>query len=202
MISLDRESEIFIRQRHELGEFLGFETRNKYEVTDRNRNIIAYAAEQNKGLIGFLSRQFLGHWRSFEIMLFAPNRQPLFKVSHPFRFFFQRMEVVDHQGRLLGAVQQRFAFLFKRFDILAADGRVLFTMSSAPWKIWTFPFKRDGREVAVIRKKWSGVLSEMMTDKDNFQVAFGDPAISNDERILMLASAIFVDLQYFEKKAD
>lgn len=202
MISLSNESEIFVHQRRELAELFGFETRNKYEVKSKAGHLLGYAAEQNKGILGFLGRQFLGHWRSFDIVIFGANREPLYRASHPFRFFFQRMELSDYNGRAIGAVQQRFAFLFKRFDVEAPDGRVLFQMSSAPWKIWTFPFKRDGQEVAVLRKKWSGILNEAFTDKDNFHIAFNDPRITNDERLLMLASAIFVDLQYFEKKAN
>lgn len=201
MISLTGESEIYVKQRREMAELFGFETRNKYEVRGKNGDLIGYAAEQNKGLLGFLGRQFLGHWRSFEITIFSVDRQPLYRASHPFRFIFQRMELTDINGRLLGAVQQRFAFIFKRFDIQGPDGSVLLSMSSAPWKIWTFPFKRDGVEVAVLRKKWAGVLNEAFTDKDNFQIAFADSRLTNDERLLMLASAVFVDLQYFEKKA-
>ncbi|RZA22876.1 MAG: hypothetical protein EOP10_14240 [Proteobacteria bacterium] len=202
MITLTQEPEIFVRQRRELGELFGFETRNKYEILNRNSQLIGYAAEQSKGIMGFIGRQFLGHWRPFEITLFSPSREPLYRANHPFRWIFKRMELIDHTGRMIGAVQQRFAFIYKRFDIQAADGRVLFTMSSAPWKLWTFPFQRDGREVGVLRKKWSGIFSEAFTDKDNFQVAFGDGSLSNDDRLLMLTSAIFVDLIYFEKKAE
>lgn len=201
MITLTREPEIYVRQRRELGELFGFETRNKYEITNQHGQTICYAAEQSKGLLGLIGRQFLGHWRSFQIYIFDSNREPRYKAIHPFRFFFQRLDLVDSQGRAIGAVQQRFAFLFKRFDVQAPDGKVLFTMSSAPWKIWAFPFKRAGEEVAVLRKKWSGILSEAFTDKDNFQIAFGDPSLNNDDRLLMLVAAIFVDLQYFEKKA-
>ncbi len=105
-------------------------------------------------------------------------------------------------GRPIGIIQQRFAFLFKRFDILTPDGRLLFATASAPWKIWTFPITRGKKEIAVIRKKWSGILSEAFTDKDNFQLSFADPTLKQNERILMLAAAIFIDLQYFEKKAN
>ena len=125
----------------------------------------------------------------------------LYKAVHPFRFFFERLELYDAQGRFIGAAQKRFAFLYKRFDIEGPGGQVLFQMASAPWKIWTFPFKRNGKEVAVLRKKWSGLLNEAFTDKDSFQIQYNDPSLLNDERLLVLASAIFVDLMFFEKKA-
>jgi uncharacterized protein YxjI len=201
LLNLEREKQIYVRQRHEIAEFFGIETRNKYEVSRSDRTPIAYIAEQNKGLLGLLGRQFLGHWRSFELLGFTPDRRPVLTALHPFRWFFQRLEVRDASGRPIGIIQQRFAIFSKKFDILAPDGRVLVNMESPFWKLWTFPFRRNGQEVACLRKKWSGVLSEAFTDKDNFEITFADPQLKNDERLLMLTAALFVDLQYFEKKA-
>lgn len=201
MLSLERESEIFVRQKRELAELFGFETRNKYEITRRDKSILAYAAEQNKGLMGMIGRQFLGHWRSFELLIFSTDRQMIYRAHHPFRFIFQRLELYDAHGRYLGAAQKRFAFLYKKFDVQGPNGQVLFEMASAPWKFWTFPFKRNGRDAAVLKKKWSGLLNEAFTDKDSFHIDYSDPSITNDERLLILASAIFVDLMFFEKKA-
>lgn len=202
MISLERETEIYVRQRRELAELFGFETRNKYEISRSDRSPIGYVAEQSKGLLGFFGRQFLGHWRRFELHFFTPERHAVGKAVHPFRWFFQRLDLYDAQNRLLGSVQQRFAIIRKKFDVLDANGSVLLEMESPFWKIWTFPFRRGGQEVACLRKKWAGVLSEAFTDKDNFEVAFSDPGLRNTERLLILASAIFVDLIYFEKKAN
>jgi len=43
-------------------------------------------------------------------------------------------------------------------------------------------------------------LTELMTDKDNFMVTMQNEKISETERILILASAIFIDIRYFETK--
>lgn len=193
-------SELYVRQKRELAEFFGFETRNKYAISTPDRREVFYAAEQRSGLLGMLAIYFLGHWRSFDIAFFDQSRQEAFRAHHPFRFFFQRLEV-SSGGRFIGAIQQRFAFFTKRFDVLDASGNVLFEMKSGLFKLWTFPFFRGDQQVGVIEKKWSGVLSEMFTDKDNFRVAFQDGGLSTDHRMLMLAAAVFVDLQYFERKS-
>lgn len=197
---LQASSAFVVRQRKELAELFGFESRNKYEISTQDGRAIAYAAEQQKGFLGFLLRQFLGHWRRFEIHFFSPGRQPLMVARHPFRVFFQRLEVADPQGRPLGALQQRFSILSKRFDVEDAVGNVVMTVRSPIWKIWTFPFERDGQTVAAVKKKWSGVLKEMITDADNFLVE-ASPQVPAAHRALLLASAVFIDLQYFEKKA-
>lgn len=114
LLAVDRVS---IRQMHELGELLGFETRNKYQISNEEGLLMGFAAKQQKGLFGFLFRQYLGHWRSFDIHFFDSNRNLVMVAHHPFRWFFERIEVRYQDGRGIGAIQKRFAFFNKRFDV-------------------------------------------------------------------------------------
>jgi uncharacterized protein YxjI len=198
---VQQSSELMIVQRRELAELFGFETRNKYSI-EVNGAPFAFAAEQGKGGLAFLLRMFLGHWRKFEIHFFDNSRQLVLRAVHPFRFFFQRLEVFAADGRPLGAMQQRWSFFSKRFDVDDPSGRTVLSVSSPFWRLWTFAFVRDGRELARVEKKWSGMLREAFTDADRFRVAFESPELSLDERSLVLAAGIFIDLQYFEHKAD
>lgn len=197
---VQRSSEIMVVQRRELAELLGIETRNKYSI-EANGMKVGFAAEQGKGGLAFLARMIAGHWRTFEIHFFDEARQLALRALHPFRFFFQRLEVSAADGRLLGCIQQRFAIFSKRFDVLDASGRLLLTVSSPLWRPWTFEFQRDGRPLARVEKKWSGLLREAFTDADRFRIAFDSAELTLDERSLVLAAAIFIDVQYFEKKA-
>jgi uncharacterized protein YxjI len=192
---------LVVRQGRELAELFGFETRNKYVVLDEQGLQIAFAAEQQKGFLGFLFRQLLGHWRTFDIQIFDQARQPVYRAHHPFRWFFQRLEVYDIANRRLGAIQQRFAFFTKRFDIEDRMGLVVMQTSSPIWKPWTFPFTKGGRGVATVAKNWSGLLTEIFTDRDNFRITFEDSMMPEHERVLVLAASLFIDLQYFERKA-
>lgn len=192
---------VLVQQRLEPWEWAaGFETRNRYALADERGAPLAYAAEQQKGVGGFLLRQVLGHWRAFEIQVFDPSRRLALRVLHPFRFLFQRLEVQDESGRRLGAIQQRFAVLSKAFDVQDAGGRVVLRVRSPFWRLWTFAFLRRGSEVARVEKRWSGLLAEVFTDRDTFRLTFG-PSASASERLLVLAASLFVDLVYFERKA-
>jgi uncharacterized protein YxjI len=197
---VQQSSEIMIVQKRELVELFGIETRNKYSI-EVNGAPFAFAAEQGKGGLAFLARMFFGHWRTFEIHFFDNTRQLVLRALHPFRFLFQRLEVSNAEGRLLGSIQQRFAVFSKRFDVSDAAGRLLLSVKSPLWRPWTFAFQRDGRELARVEKKWSGMLQEAFTDADRFRVAFESPELNLDERSLVLAAGIFIDLQYFEQKA-
>lgn len=193
--------EVRIRQRKEVAELFGLETRNKYEIRNEQDQVIGFAAEQSKGFLAGLGRYFLGHWRRFEIFIFNNSRQQILRLEHPFRWFFQRVEVYTATGSKLGALQQRFSILRKRFDVEDASGSVIFEMDSPIWKPWTFPIHKKGVEVALIKKRWSGLLKETFLDADNFTITLQPGRLSTNERWLVLSAGLFVDLQYFEKKA-
>jgi hypothetical protein len=53
-----------------------------------------------------------------------------------------------------------------------------------------------------VLKKWSGALTELFTDADSFRIEFEHPGISPDERALLLCAGVFIDMQYFEAKAN
>ena len=198
---LVRHRRLLVRQVQEIGEWFGFETRNKYQILDENQQPIGFAAEQQKGFLGFILRQCLGHWRKFDLIFFTADREPFFRAHHPFRFFLQRLEIYDDDYRMIGAVQQRFSILTKRLDIQNAEGLTIMEVSSPIWGLWTFPFENNGRAIANVSKKWSGTLFELFTDRDKFLVEYQDESTSENERKLILAAALFIDLQYFEAKS-
>lgn len=187
---------VYVRQRRELAELFGFETRNKYEVLTSEGTPCGFIAEQGKGVGAFLMRYLLGHWRTFSLHFFNPDRSVAFIAHHPFRFYFTRLEVEGPDGQKIGAIQRRFAIFSKRFEVEDPTGKVVLTVQSPFWKVWTFPFMRGEREVSVLRKKWSGALREIFTDADNFQIELGET--SHEERALILAAAVYVDLLFFE----
>lgn len=201
-MSLEKEltncDSVFIHQRKELAELFGFETRNKYSIDTQEGMQIGFAAEQQKGFAGILLRQFLGHWRTFDIHLFGANRQEEFCAKHPFRWYFQRLELYRATGEFIGALEKRFSLLSKKFELHDRSGNVLMEVSSPIWRIWSFSFEKNGNEVALITKKWGGILREGFTDADKFLLQFTSPTLSTEERLLLVAAGLFIDLQYFE----
>lgn len=198
---LSSHDELIISQKIELAEALfNYESRNKYTIYSANRAPVAYAAEQGKGFLAIFMRAMLRHWRTFEVHLFTPDRRMVANATHPFRWlwFNECLLVHDTQGTFLGAVQRRFSFISKVFDILSPTGDVLLSVKSPLWKPWTFEFMSQGKRHAIVEKKWSGMLKEMFTDTDNFRLGFDNPNLPNEVRWLLIAAAIFIDLQYFE----
>lgn len=195
---LEQENLIIIKQRKELVEFLGFETRNKYEIYNQTNQLIGFAAEQQKGFLGILLRQIFGHWRNFDIHIFNSDRVHQFVAHHPFRFYFQRLEVFGSNNERIGYLEKRFSILTKKFDVFDEFPKLSSTMHSGLFRIWTFPFLRNGKEIAKISKKWGGAIKEMFLDADNFVLEFLDPSLTPKEKAVLLNAALFVDLLYFE----
>lgn len=199
-LDLGAQTELTVVQRPEAAEIFGFETRNKYEVRGADGRVLAYVAEQGKSTAEALARMFLGHWRTFELQVFDTARRPVMRARHPFRWFFQRLELETPDGGPLGVIQQRWGLFRRRFDLLDARGRLGLTIDASLFAPWTFPILRAGASVACIEKRWGGLLKEGFTDADTFRVTF-TPGVSAAERGVLLAAAVFVDLQYFEKRA-
>ncbi len=178
--------------------FLGWESRNKYRILDEEESPIAFAAEEKTGFGGQIMRQFFGHWRSFRVAVFDQNKQKHLELNFPFRWFFKSLYVSTSSGRRVGHLHQRFALFRKKFDVYSADGVLIASINSSWFKFWTFEFFSKERKLGTLQKKWSGALTEIFTDKDNFVLSFADPNMTEDTKSLMLATCLMVDIIYFE----
>jgi hypothetical protein len=56
-------------------------------------------------------------------------------------------------------------------------------------------------EVAVVRKRWSGLLQEAFTDADTFTLEFKPDCADARLRQMVLAVALLVDLTYFDNRS-
>ena len=177
---------------------LGYETRNKYRIFDEEMNPIAFAAEASKGFRAAIMRGLFKHWRTFEIEIFDQNRQLMYRAKFPFRWFFKTLVLESNDGALMGHLKERFALFYKKFDVFDANERIIAQIKSPIFKMWTFEFSKNGRKIGTIQKKWSGALTEIFTDKDNFIVSYARPDLSIETKALMMATCLMVDIVYFE----
>lgn len=197
-IHLNEARTLHVQQVYEGFEILGFETRNKYKILDENLNPVAFAAEDSTGLGGTILRQIFGHWRSFKVSVFNERKEKVLNLHFPFRFFFKTLFVTDTHGKEIGELHQRFAIFRKKFDVYGPRGQLIARINSSFFRFWTFEFFNHGQSLGKIQKKWSGGLTELFTDKDNFVISFNDPALTADTKALMLATCLMVDIIYFE----
>jgi len=199
MEQLKSHSQLMVRQRKELIELLGFESRNKYEIDSVNGQPVAYAAEIRTGWLAMFARQLLGHWRTFEIHFFDTQKRLMWRAVHPFRWFFERLDIYDTQGVLVGSAEMKWGIFRKRLRLYDAQTHREMDISSGFFSFWTFPITFQGRQIGQVQKKWSGALKEIFTDTDNFLVEFGGD-MTERERMVILSTAVLIDLRFFEHK--
>ncbi len=192
-----------VRQRAEPIELFGVEGANAYDVFALDGTRVLYAREREGGLWGTLGRQLGGHTlQAFAIDLCDNAGRTVLTLSHPARWFLQRLEVRSGSGRLIGVFEECFS-LVKKLVVKDGQGCSRFAMSTGFLSPWDFTFKRAAprtpRRVAHIQKHWDGLGRELFTDADTLRVAFEARELDTDERALLLAAALFIDLVWFER---
>jgi uncharacterized protein YxjI len=192
-------SSLVVRQQKEWGEILtGFETKNRYDVSDVSGSRLYIAAEEAGST---LLRLFLKALRPFTITVLTEDGQVVLRVMRPFRFYFHRAEVVDAKGQSLGVIEKRFSVLRRIYSVLDRSGEEVFQLFGPILHPWTFQIVNEGVEYGKITKKWSGLLKEGMTDADNFGLMF--PAEWDVKfKALFLGALFLIDFVHFENKGN
>ncbi len=199
MERLSSISSLVVSQQKEWGEILtGFETKNRYAVSDVSGSRLYLAAEEAGST---LLRWFLKALRPFTIAVLTEDGQVVLRVIRPFRFYFHRAEVVDSQGQSLGVIERRFSVLRRIYSVLDSSGEEVFQLFGPILHPWTFQIRNDEVEYGKITKKWSGLLKEGFTDADNFGVMF--PAEWDVKlKALFLGAVFLIDFVHFENKGN
>ncbi len=199
MEQLESTSSLIVSQQKEWGEILsGFETKNKYVVSDMSGNRMYLAAEEAGST---LLRLFLKALRPFTLVVLTESNQVVLRVIRPFRFYFHRAEIVDAQGKSLGVIQKRFSLLRRIYSVLNSSGKEVFQLLGPILHPWTFNIKNNDVEYGKITKKWSGLLKEGLTDADNFGVVF-PKEWDIKLKALFLGAVFLIDFVHFENKGN
>jgi len=191
--------QLTVRQRKNWTEvLLSFEMRNRYEVFDQSGQAVLVAQETDTGVAAFLKRMFLGPTRPFNVQITeSATGRVLLQLDRPFRFIFHELQVRDGDGRELGTITRRWSWFRRIYAIKSAQGHEM-EIFGPFFKPWTFELKDAGHVVGHIRKRWSGLGTEMFSDADNFGVELGQ--LSTPEmKALAFAATVLIDVVHFER---
>ena len=196
MIDLAVHEELFVRQHVEhIEAMMGFEMENQYVVMTPEGYEALYAYEES----GAVSRQFMGSHRPLDIHVVDNLGDPVLTASRPFFWFRSELHVLDSQGHPLGSLYRQFGFLKRKFALVDSRDRQVAQITSSMFRPNTFIVEdSDGAELGRITKEWGGLAREAFSDADTFRVSFSRRAPGNDFRLLVLASAFAIDLDFFE----
>ena len=198
VIDLALHEELFVRQHVEhIEAMIGFEMENQYVVMTPEGYEALYAYEES----GAVSRQFMGSHRPLDIHVVDNLGDPVLTAIRPFYWFRSNLHVVDAHGRPLGSLHRTFGFLKRRFALVDSHDRQIAQITSTMFRPNTFIVEDAySAELGRITKEWGGLMREAFSDADTFRVSFSRRAPGNDFRLLVLASAFAIDLDFFEGK--
>ena len=196
MIDLSQHPELYVRQEVEhLEAFTGLETQNRYSVSTPSGEQLLYAFEESD----LLGRNFFSSHRPLTIHVLDRHNASVITASRSFFWFLSHLHVSDGAGQRIGSMQRRFSFLTRTFDLMDATGKVVAEMRGPIFRPFTFMVYQQGQEIGRVTKQWSGIGREAFTDADTFKVEVDTSRADRDFSLLMLASAISIDLDFFEK---
>lgn len=191
---------VMIRQQKEWGEILlGFESKNRFELSDDEGRRLGLAAEESAGFGAMFARNFLGKCRKATIHIYDEAGNRVGRGEKPFSWFFHRMEVYDGTKKI-GAIQRKWSWVSRKFAIENEAGREVMQIYSPIFRIWTFKLMLEEQEVGRISKKWGGMLKEMFTDADVFGMEVDDN-VPNELRAILLVATFLIDFTCFENNS-
>ena len=196
-------SNFFVKQRKEWTEIIvNLETKNRYDIFDPNGVAIGSAEEHSQGALGLFKRMFLGTHRPFLATISDAAGSPQLEIQRPFFFLLSDMFVHTNTGAQVGSIHRRFHLLQATYSLKDNRGREFATIKRPFWRFWLFDIKDlEGKTIGQINKRWGGVLREMFSSADSFEVNIKNTNFSDFQRALMLAASIAIDFDHFEKQS-
>ncbi len=197
---------LYVRQKKKWLEILtNWEAKNKYDLVDAQGQTVGQIVEQGNGLLRILLRLTLRTHRPFAVDVVDMQNQTVLCFSRRVFFLFSDIAIQTPSGMPIGSAHRRFAFFSKRYDLRTPDGVTFARIKSGFWRLWTFPlFVADAtgadKQAGQITKKWGGALKELFTNTDSFQIDFGGHNWKAHERAVILATAMAIDFDFFERK--
>lgn len=121
-------------------------------------------------------------------------------ISRGWTFFMSKITIQDPAGNKIGSIKQKFKLLKPTFQIYNSSDQMVAEIRG-DWKAWNFVIENAHKEqIGTINKKWAGMMKEIFTTADKYNVSI-DGAFSNPEdKIVILSGAITIDMVLKESK--
>jgi len=173
-----------------------FKAANNYDILDPNNQELIMTCREEK-LGGFTKiLRFTDYKRMtpFEIEIKTKTGENVLTVKRGVSLFLSKVEVLDHNNKLVGSFKQKFFSIGGKFDVLDTKDNVLCHLKGK-WTSWDFKFLNDKMEYAHVSKKWSGFGKELFTTADNYMLSINEKVEKDDPiRLLILAAVMCIDM--------
>ncbi len=121
-------------------------------------------------------------------------------INRGWTFWLSKISITNAGGKVVGIVKQEFTLLSPSFRILKDNNETLAEISG-DWKAWNFKIKdASKKEIATVTKKWAGVMKELFTTADKYNLTFDPSYTDQDNKIAILSAAVTIDMVLKERE--
>ena|GEM_PF-931249 len=160
---------------------------------------------RDEGPMAFVARMFLGSLVKQRFVLKDTRDNPMLVLDRRFqKLVLSRLDVAldvgGDPGRQLGTVERNLRVIDTRYELKDARGQVWARLVRPFTSLWQFHLETpDGHRSGAVAKQWSGFATEFFSDADDFGVDFGSWPWTLDQRAVIVAAALSIDLDHFER---
>lgn len=159
---------------------------------------------RQEGAAALMARVFLTPFVTQRFTLRDPRENPMLVLDRRFeKLVLSRLDVAfddgGHPGARLGSVERNLRIVDTRYQLKDARGAVFARLVRPTLSLWQFRLETAaGLTSGAVAKQWSGLTTEYFSDADDFGVDFGPVAWSLEQRAIITAAALAIDLDHFE----
>ncbi|TPX57378.1 hypothetical protein PhCBS80983_g03849 [Powellomyces hirtus] len=192
------------RQIEMLNVFLGYEQGNKYSIKTGSGEDVGFIAEEVTSFAGTISRQLLRTRRPFKADILDKNGKVILKIDRPLKWFLNSsISIRDEHDIVIGEVKQVWHLWRRKYDLFWQQKQIGYI--DTPFLAWNFEVAdEDGKVIAAINRDFGGFAREIFTDTGSYAIHMDDVeraarSLSLDDRALLLACAVNIDIDYFSR---
>ena len=171
------------------------DTPNKYKIFAPDGEEAMFASEDP----GMVSRRVRGTNRPLRLRVSDMDGNMVLFARREFSRFNSNFDIQDGDGNSVCEIKRRFGALNRRFAVVDPYGKQIAEVSGSIRQRNVFTVSNyRGEEIGRITKQWGGDSPEAFTQENTIRVEFSENEESQEFRIMLLATAFAVDLDFFE----
>ncbi|EGF76983.1 hypothetical protein BATDEDRAFT_28058 [Batrachochytrium dendrobatidis JAM81] len=183
---------------------IGIEQENQYSIKDSVGNDIGSIVEKSFSVKDRIVKQILRTQSPFKADVLNSYGDVVLKIERPTKWLLNStITVTECNGNLIGKVKQKWHLYRRRYE-LVQHKKPFAKINGKPWTRNFGIENESGGKLGLITRSFSGVIRELFTNIGVYSIYMdGTPDLARpltlDERAIMLAAAICIDIDYFSQ---
>lgn len=167
---------------------------NAYNVLGSDGKSIGAVVQKASAMDKILGLFIKNAMLPFHLEIRDSDGQVQATLSKGWTFFMPEVSIVDSKNQTVGKIKQKVKLFAVGFSIFGGGGAKIAEIRGN-WRAWDFKITdQGGAQIGTISKQWNGMMKELFTTADKYNVQVTRGKIDSGALISILASAIAIDM--------